>query len=111
MHCPPAHFVLRGRTPPTSRLGTSHRLHPDLRRRRHRVLQQPRPTALLAAAIMDVIGGVANAELREDQVPIVASLPGLVATITDPWPAAYGSAELLRAWTQQPDFRLLKRWY
>lgn len=65
-------------------------------------------TALLTAAIMDVIGGVANAELREDQVPIVAGLPGIVATTTDPWPAAYGSAEFLRAWSEQPGFRLLK---
>lgn len=65
-------------------------------------------TALLTAAVMDVIGGVANAELREDQVPIVAGLPGIIATMTDPWPAAYGSAEFLRAWAQQPGFRLLK---
>ncbi|MGW6955198.1 DUF6368 family protein [Streptomyces sp. PAN_FS17] len=65
-------------------------------------------TALLTAAVMDVIGGVANAELREDQVSIVAGLPGIVATMTDPWPAAYGSAEFLRAWAQQPGFRLLK---
>ncbi|MET7899689.1 DUF6368 family protein [Streptomyces mirabilis] len=65
-------------------------------------------TALLTAAIMDLIGGVANAELREDQVPIAAGLPGVVATTTNPWPAAYGSAEFLRAWTEQPGFRLLK---
>ncbi|MFI0968450.1 DUF6368 family protein [Streptomyces sp. NPDC021080] len=65
-------------------------------------------TALLTAAIMDVIGGVANAELREDQVPIVAGLPGIVATTTDPWPAVYGSAELLREWSKQSGFRLLK---
>lgn len=64
--------------------------------------------ALLTAAVMDLIGGVANAELREDQVPIVAGLPGIVATTTDPWPAAYGSAEFLRAWAHQPSFRLLK---
>jgi hypothetical protein len=65
-------------------------------------------TVLLTAAVMDVIGGIANAELREDQVPIVADLPGIVATLTEPWPAAYGSAEFLRAWAQQPGFRLLK---
>ncbi|MEU9060164.1 DUF6368 family protein [Streptomyces sp. NPDC048430] len=64
-------------------------------------------TVLLTAAVMDVIGGVVNAELLEDQVPIVAGLPGIVATMTDPWPAAYGSAEFLRAWVQQPGFRLL----
>ncbi|MFF1847577.1 DUF6368 family protein [Streptomyces sp. NPDC058217] len=65
-------------------------------------------TALLTAAVMDVIGGVANVELREDQVPIVDGLAGIVATMTDPWPAAYGSAEFLRAWARQPGFRLLK---
>ncbi|MFJ2937892.1 DUF6368 family protein [Streptomyces sp. NPDC087219] len=65
-------------------------------------------TALLTAAVIDVIGGVANVELREDQLPIVAGLPGIVATMTDPWPAVYGSAEFLRAWAQQPGFRLLK---
>ncbi|MGA4850741.1 DUF6368 family protein [Streptomyces sp. G5(2025)] len=65
-------------------------------------------TALLTAAVMDLIGGVANIELLEDQVPIVTRLPGLVVTMTDPWPAAYGSAEFLRAWVRQPGFRLLK---
>ncbi|MFJ3835405.1 DUF6368 family protein [Streptomyces sp. NPDC090054] len=65
-------------------------------------------TALLTAAVMDVIGGVANVELLEDQVRIVTGLPGIVATMTDPWPAAYGSAEFLRAWARQPGFRLLK---
>ncbi|MFF5020164.1 DUF6368 family protein [Streptomyces sp. NPDC001165] len=65
-------------------------------------------TVLLTAAIMEVIGGVANAELREDQVSIVAGLPGIVATTTDPWPAVYGSAEFLREWSAQPGFRLLK---
>jgi hypothetical protein len=53
-------------------------------------------------------GGVVNAELREDQVPRVVGLPGVIATTTGPWPAAYGSAEFLRAWAQQPGFRLLK---
>jgi hypothetical protein len=65
-------------------------------------------TAVLTAAVMDLTGGIANAELRQDQMPIVAGLPGIVATMTDPWPAAYGSAEFLRAWAQQPGFRLLK---
>ncbi|MFJ6540247.1 hypothetical protein ACIQMP_06350 [Streptomyces sp. NPDC091385] len=40
---------------------------------------------------MDVLGGVANAELRDDQAPLVADLPGIAATTTDPWPAIYGS--------------------
>ncbi|MFE4658410.1 DUF6368 family protein [Streptomyces hydrogenans] len=65
-------------------------------------------TALLTAAVMDVIGGVAHAELLEEQVPIVTALPGVIATVTEPWPAAYGSAEFLRAWARQPGFRLLK---
>ncbi|WP_329176338.1 DUF6368 family protein [Streptomyces sp. NBC_01477] len=64
--------------------------------------------ALLTAAVMDLFGGIANVELREEQVPIVAGLPGIVATVTDPWLAAYGSADFLRAWVQQPGFRLLK---
>ncbi|MER5756037.1 DUF6368 family protein [Streptomyces sp. NPDC002088] len=53
-------------------------------------------------------GGVAHAELREDQWAIVSGLPGIVATTTGPWPSAYGSAEFLRAWSEQPGFRLLK---
>ncbi|MEU0759358.1 DUF6368 family protein [Streptomyces microflavus] len=28
--------------------------------------------------------------------------------MTDPWPAACGPAEFLRAWARQPGFRLLK---
>ncbi|MEU7006603.1 DUF6368 family protein [Streptomyces sp. NPDC046332] len=63
--------------------------------------------ALLTAALMDVLGGVSAVELREDQLPIVAGLPGVIATTTDPWPAVYGSAEFLRTWAQQPRFRLL----
>ncbi|MEU6765514.1 DUF6368 family protein [Streptomyces sp. NPDC046853] len=66
-------------------------------------------TARLTAAIMDVIGGVANAELREDQAPIVAGLPGVLVTVTEPHEAAYGSARFLRAWAAAPGFRLLKQ--
>jgi hypothetical protein len=65
-------------------------------------------TALLTAAVMDITGGVANAELREDQVPIVSGLPGLAIMATEPWPVAYGSATFLRAWARQPGFRLSK---
>lgn len=57
---------------------------------------------------MDVIGGVANAELQEDQAPIVVGPRGIVATMTDPWTAAYGSADFLRTWARKPGFRLLK---
>ncbi|MFE1796415.1 DUF6368 family protein [Streptomyces sp. NPDC059517] len=65
-------------------------------------------TALLTAAVMDLTGGVAHAELGEDQVPTLVGLPGIIAVTTDPWPSAYGSAEFLRAWTGRPGFRLLK---
>ncbi|MEU6587844.1 DUF6368 family protein [Streptomyces sp. NPDC046881] len=65
-------------------------------------------TVLLTAAVMEVVGGVVHVELSEDQVPEVAGLPGVVATMTHPWPAAYGSAVFLRAWARQPGFRLLK---
>lgn len=64
-------------------------------------------TALLTATIVDVIGGVVNAELRADQIAIIAALPGLIAT-TDSWHMGYGSAEFLRAWAAQPGFRLVK---
>lgn len=65
-------------------------------------------TALLAAEVMDVTGGVVNAQLPQDQAPIVAALPGVIATLTSPWPAVYGSAEFLRAWAHAPGFRLMK---
>ncbi|MFF7157904.1 DUF6368 family protein [Streptomyces sp. NPDC008139] len=45
----------------------------------------PAVAALLTAAVMDVAGGVANAELREDQLPIAAVLPGILAVMTEPW--------------------------
>ncbi|WP_446751006.1 DUF6368 family protein [Streptomyces sp. CLV115] len=64
-------------------------------------------TAAPTPAVADVVGGVADAELREEQVPTVADLPGTVALLTDPWPAAYGSAEFLRVRVRQPGFRLL----
>lgn len=57
---------------------------------------------------MDVIGGVANVEPREDQLPIVAGLPGVHGVTTEHWAAAYGSARFLRAWVEAPGFRLLK---
>ncbi|MFD4483338.1 DUF6368 family protein [Streptomyces sp. NPDC058471] len=65
-------------------------------------------TALLTAAIMDLTGGVANVELAADQLATVAGLPGVIAVTSGSWPAAYGSAEFLRAWAEQPGFRLLK---
>jgi hypothetical protein len=64
-------------------------------------------TALLTAAVMDVIGGVAKAELLDGQAPIVARLPGLLGIVDDGW-MALGAAEFLRAWVGHPAFRLVK---
>ncbi|MEU3496070.1 DUF6368 family protein [Kitasatospora cineracea] len=63
--------------------------------------------ALLTAAVMDVLGGVARAELRPDQLPLVTGLPGLLA-LFDGDGAALGTADFLRAWAARPGFRLLK---
>ncbi|MFM9452020.1 DUF6368 family protein [Streptomyces europaeiscabiei] len=63
-------------------------------------------TALLTAAIMDVIGGVAKVELLDAQASIVAGLPGVLG-IEDDW-MALGTAEFLRAWVGHPGFRLVK---
>ncbi|MFJ4872576.1 DUF6368 family protein [Streptomyces sp. NPDC088757] len=64
-------------------------------------------TALLTAAVMDVIGGVAKAELLEGQVPVVAGLPGVLGIADDDW-TVLGTAEFLRAWAGHPAFRLVK---
>ncbi|MFF4384634.1 DUF6368 family protein [Kitasatospora sp. NPDC001547] len=64
-------------------------------------------TALLTAAVMDVIGGVAKAELLDGQTAVVAGLPGVLGITDDEW-MVLGTAEFLRAWTGQPGFRLLK---
>ncbi|MFI8104284.1 DUF6368 family protein [Streptomyces sp. NPDC086023] len=64
-------------------------------------------TALLTAAVMDVIGGVANAELAEGQAAVVAGLPGVLG-ITDDGYQVLGTAEFLRAWSGQHGFRLVK---
>ncbi|WP_086826847.1 DUF6368 family protein [Allokutzneria sp. NRRL B-24872] len=64
-------------------------------------------TALLTAAVMDVIGGVANAELLDGQVSVVAGLPGVLGIVNDDR-FALGTAEFLRAWIGHPAFRLLK---
>lgn len=63
-------------------------------------------TALLTAAVMDVIGGVANAELLDAQTPVVAGLPGVLGIADDCM--ALGTAEFLRAWVEHPAFRLVK---
>ncbi|MFD8597235.1 DUF6368 family protein [Kitasatospora sp. NPDC059646] len=65
-------------------------------------------TALLTAAVMDAVGGLAAAELATGQAGIVAGLPGLLAVTEDDWPTAVGTAAFLRAWAEQPGFRLMK---
>lgn len=62
-------------------------------------------TALLTAAVMDVIGGVAKAELLDGQESVVAGLPGVLGFAD--W-MALGTAEFLRAWVRNPAFRLVK---
>lgn len=64
-------------------------------------------TALLTAAVMDVIGGVAKAELLDGQASVVAGLPGVLGIADDDW-MALGTAEFLRAWVGHPAFRLVK---
>ncbi|WP_367318740.1 DUF6368 family protein [Streptomyces sp. HUAS ZL42] len=64
-------------------------------------------TALLTAAVMDVIGGVAKAELLDGQASVVAGLPGVMGIADDDW-MALGTEEFLRAWVGHPSFRLVK---
>ncbi|MCL7377655.1 DUF6368 family protein [Streptomyces sp. 35G-GA-8] len=64
-------------------------------------------TALLTAAVMDVIGGVAKAELLDGQASVIAGLPGVLGIADDDW-MALGTAEFLRAWVGHPAFRLVK---
>jgi hypothetical protein len=65
-------------------------------------------TALLTAMVMDLVGGIVLAKLREDQFSVVPGLPGVLATTFDRWPTAYGSVEFLRSWVRLPGFRLVK---
>ncbi|MFH8498438.1 DUF6368 family protein [Streptomyces coeruleorubidus] len=64
-------------------------------------------TALLTAAVMDVVGGVAKAELLDGQASVVAGLPGLLGIADDDW-TVLGTADFLRAWVGHPAFRLVK---
>ncbi|MYW03432.1 DUF6368 family protein [Streptomyces sp. SID3343] len=64
-------------------------------------------TALLTAAVVDVIGGVAKAELPAGQASVVAGLPGVLG-IADDDGIALGTAEFLRVWLGHPAFRLVK---
>ncbi|MER7983853.1 DUF6368 family protein [Streptomyces sp. NPDC095817] len=49
-------------------------------------------TALLTAAVMDLIGGVATADLLDGQVSVLAGLPGVLGTVHDDW-MVLGTAE------------------
>ncbi|MFI6360030.1 DUF6368 family protein [Streptomyces sp. NPDC050743] len=64
-------------------------------------------TALLTATVMDVIGGVAKADLLDGQASVVAGLRGVLGITDDEW-TVLGTAEFLRAWARQPGFRLVK---
>ncbi|MER7582210.1 DUF6368 family protein [Kitasatospora sp. NPDC097691] len=65
-------------------------------------------TALLTAAVLDVIGGVGKAELADSQHEVIAGLPGLLGITDDGWDTALVTAEFLRAWVERPGFRLVK---
>ncbi|MFJ8159010.1 DUF6368 family protein [Streptomyces sp. NPDC094468] len=65
-------------------------------------------TALLTAAVLDVLGGVVKTELSEGQDAVVAGLPGVLGFTDEEYPMVLGTAEFLRAWVAQPGFRLVK---
>lgn len=65
-------------------------------------------TALLAAEVTDIVGGVASMETHGRHAAITRTLSGAMARTTDPWDITFGSSELLRAWAAHPEFRLLK---
>lgn len=65
-------------------------------------------TALLAAEVMAIVGGVVSMETHGRHAAIARALPGARAQMTDPWNITFGSSELLRAWAAHPEFRLLK---
>jgi hypothetical protein len=65
-------------------------------------------TALLTAAVVDVLGGVVKAELLEGHEAVVAGLPGVLGLTDEEYPMVLGTAEFLRAWVDQPGFRLVK---
>ncbi|MDA3643935.1 DUF6368 family protein [Saccharopolyspora indica] len=65
-------------------------------------------TALLTAAIVDVLGGAVSAELLDGQQPVVTGLPGVLGVVGEACPTVLGTAEFLRAWVGQPGFGLVK---
>jgi hypothetical protein len=64
--------------------------------------------ALLAAAVVDVLGGVVKAGLLQGQESAVTGLPGVLGVTDEEYPVVLGTAEFLRAWVDQPGFRLVK---
>jgi hypothetical protein len=64
--------------------------------------------AVLTAAVMEIVGGIASVELRAEHVEIARGLPGLVGLATERWTVAYGTAQFVRAWAAHPRFRLVK---
>ncbi|MGW1224341.1 DUF6368 family protein [Streptomyces sp. NPDC001478] len=65
-------------------------------------------TALLTAAVVEVLGGVVKAELANGQEAVIAGLPGVLGLTTEEFPVVLGTAGFLRAWAARPGFRLLK---
>jgi hypothetical protein len=65
-------------------------------------------TALLTAAVTDVLGGVVKAELPEGQEAVIAGLPGVLGLTDEKYPMVIGTAGFLRAWVAQPGFQLDK---
>ena len=72
--------------------------------------------AVLAAEVMDVIGGVAELGCYVDQNALIRGLPGLVHIEQQPRPLPgvmdsmliFCTQEFLRAWTAEPGFHLRK---
>ena len=65
-------------------------------------------TAELTARVQEVVGGVINAEVDEEQIELVRGLPGVIAVVDEPWECALGTAEFLRGWAASEGFRLVK---
>lgn len=65
-------------------------------------------TALLTTLVVDVVGGVVNAEVPEGQEELIAGLPGVLGMPDGDAPVVVGTAEFLRAWVLRPGFRLVK---
>lgn len=65
--------------------------------------------ALLTAALMEIVDGLAAFEVYPEQIDSVRDLPGVIAVVPEPWGATvYGTAGFVRAWAAHPDFRIVK---